>query len=78
MPRLDPMQHSYDRLVSIHQLLDPKGDSLKSVEELVIELHSALKQIRDYDAFQGGPIAPRDNPTTAAMRRIAADAIRGQ
>ena len=48
--------------------LDEKDNRLERYER-------ALEAIRTYDAFQGGPIAPRENPTTAAMRRIAAEAL---
>lgn len=36
----------------------------------------ALEAILTFDAFQGGPIAPRENPTTQAMRNIAGEALR--
>lgn len=35
----------------------------------------ALEAIRDFDAFQGGPIAPRETPTSTAMRDIARSAL---
>jgi hypothetical protein len=35
----------------------------------------ALEMIRDFDAYQGMPIAPVENPTTKAMRRIAKEAL---
>lgn len=35
----------------------------------------ALVEIEHYDAYQGGPIAPRENPTTTNMRRIAREAL---
>jgi hypothetical protein len=38
-------------------------------------LREALRQIRDFDPFQGSPIAPRATPTEDAMRRIAAEAL---
>lgn len=38
---------------------------------------SALEAIRDYDSFQGGPIAPRANPVENAMRELAGSALVG-
>ena len=37
----------------------------------------ALEAIRDYDSFQGGPIAPRANPVENAMRELAGSALVG-
>jgi hypothetical protein len=45
-------------------------------QRMATRFGEALREIRDYDAFQGGPIAPRENPTTTAMRRIAEEALR--
>jgi len=38
-------------------------------------LEAALVAIRDFDAFQGMPVAPRENPTTSGMRRLAREAL---
>lgn len=38
-------------------------------------LREALEKIRDFDAYQGGPIALRETPTTQAMRNIAIEAV---
>ena len=35
----------------------------------------ALRKIAYFDEFQGMPIAPRETPTTKAMRQIALEAI---
>lgn len=50
-------------------------EDLTYIQGRVDMLLDALEAIRDYDAFQGGPIALRENPTTTAMRRIAAEAL---
>jgi hypothetical protein len=43
-------------------------EQLGKVAETAVE---ALVAIADFDAFQGGPIAPRETPTTNAMRELA-------
>ncbi len=39
------------------------------------EAKRVLREIADFDAFQGGPIAPIENLTTTAMRQLARDAL---
>jgi hypothetical protein len=51
-------------------------DRFSSVEAERDKYADALHTIRSYDEFQGSPIAPRENPTTTALRRIASEALR--
>lgn len=44
-----------DRIVRIHQMLDPSGTSLKSVEELVLELQQQRDRV--YDEGAGSELA---------------------
>lgn len=47
------------------------NDSMAEIRRLRI----ALERIRDYDSYQGGPIAPQPTPVESALRKIASDAI---
>ncbi len=57
------------------------GESLDVGARLVValrqvnRLRTAVERIRDYDSFQGGPIAPRATPTECALRSIAKEAL---
>lgn len=50
---------------------DAELDVLKDALSDLDMFRGALEQIGAFDASQGSPIAPRENPTTTAMRRIA-------
>lgn len=55
------------------------GEEAEKEKALAVDgcrrMEEALAQIAEFDAFQGGPIAPRENPTSLGMRRIAREAL---